>query len=115
MQKFYNDFNSTKKSTTSIIFTVINKVGNNSGLSFDLSTGNCSQLRTYGNWEDPNRWRGGKVPSANDMVVIPNQAGVIQLERDITVASIQVSGGIIRAYKSGCPSSWTIDDRSLHT
>jgi hypothetical protein len=115
VHKFYNDFNSTQKSTTTLIFTFISKNNDSSNLLFDISTANCSKLQTIGVWEDHNRWKGGKVPTVGDAVIIPENAGVIQLHNDLSVASIQILGGTIRAYRSGCSPSWTIDDGSLHT
>lgn len=115
VQKFYNDHGSSKKSTTSLVFTIVKQSGNTSGLSFDISMTNCSFPQTYGRWSDTNNWIGGKVPSISDSVVIPTNAGVIQLNEDIHIRSIHIFGGSLRAYDTGCPTAWTIDDRALHT
>ncbi len=114
VQKFYNDFGSTKNTNTGIVLTFVKVFGNTTRLTFDVVTQNCTALRTFGLWNDGNRWKGGVVPTKLDTVVFPSKSGVIQLEESVAVTSLRIFGGTIKAYTSGCPQSWTLDDRFLH-
>lgn len=79
--------------------------------SLDLTIGaeQCAPARTVGAWDDPSRWREGRVPTANDSVVFPLGSGVIVLSRDVAVGVLNVSAGSIVAHSTSCPEGWSVD------
>jgi hypothetical protein len=83
-------------------------------LSLSLSTGSCSPFSTIGRWDDIHRWQEGRIPTVNDNVIIPNGAGTIVIERNITIHSLTMNGGQLILSKSSCPSGWTSDNRYSH-
>jgi hypothetical protein len=83
-------------------------------LSLSLSTSSCSPVHTIGKWDDRYRWQEGRVPTANDNVIIPVGAGTIIIERNITIQSLIINDGELILSKSSCPSGWTSDNRYSH-
>lgn len=94
-----------------------------------LSTAGCDVPHHLRYWNDPKSWKvmnsSGThiVPGPNDNVFISPNAGVVQLQSDVTVNQLNMQGGQILGYEkaitqgttninnpkpsTGCPPGWS--------
>lgn len=114
-KKFLNHFNSTSNSKTTLQFEYVKKITNITDIASTINSTKCSNVRTFGKWNDRTRWREGKVPVASDTVIIPANAGVILVSKNISVTSLTINGGELQLYESGCPPGWSLEDTSTYT
>lgn len=74
-----------------------------------ISQEGCSSMRTVGEWSDYHRWSGQVVPTEEDDVVFLPGAGVATIDTNITIHSLNMSGGTIINYKTYCPPGWSVE------
>ncbi|CAM9787351.1 unnamed protein product, partial [Hapterophycus canaliculatus] len=67
----------------------------------------CARLSTLGYWGDESNWNTGAVPTSTDEVIIPTDAGFVALTDNVTISSLQMSGGALLTDGSTCLSGWT--------
>ena len=72
-------------------------------VQFTVTQESCSPMRTVGEWKDYHRWSGQAVPTEDDDVIFMSGAGVAMVDSNITVHSLNMSGGLIVNYKTYCP------------
>lgn len=78
-----------------------------------ITTQGCARPRTWGKWNDNNRWMSKAVPPSATSpqypvsIVFPAGTGVVQLSNDVAVSSLEVLGGLLLAYTSSCPDGWS--------
>lgn len=75
-------------------------------LNASISTNNCSMPKTIMNWRSKERWSLNRIPVTTDKVLIPSGSGLIVLDRDISVHSIEMYDGVILSQSSSCPNGW---------
>lgn len=114
-QKFVDSYNSSTNSTSIFELIITSKISKINWMRVAVNTSNCATPQTIGSWSDPSRWKENKVPAASDTVIIPSNAGVIQLSSDVNIAALDMYGGVLLAYTSTCPFGWTLDDRNSST
>ncbi|CAM9153453.1 unnamed protein product, partial [Discosporangium mesarthrocarpum] len=66
----------------------------------------CARLTTYGEWDDVDNWNTAAIPDSSDDVFIPVDSGLVALSGDVTVATLELSGGAILTHTSSCPEGW---------
>lgn len=110
----YYDITSTKygnQSSLHVLFQVtLSKWNNGSALAVQavaVNTTACATTRTVGLWDDASRWTDRHVPNATDSVSLPVGSGVVKLLSNVTVASLNISDGVIIAHSTQCPAGWT--------
>lgn len=112
--KYYDEYNSTIKATNTFDLDIF-AVRNMSRFTVTYLTSNCTPPHTIGSWHDSSRWANGIAPDVNSTVIIPSNAGYIQLSEDVMVKGLHMYGGTILAMTTTCPAGWTLDDRSTLT
>jgi hypothetical protein len=83
-------------------------------LSVNFVTDGCARMRTVGHWNDASQWIGGVVPSSSSNVIFPNNSGVVVLDSNVSVTSLQMYGGYILAHKTECPTGWSAQPGNSH-
>lgn len=111
----YSDSHNSTIQTENTFDLVVHAVRNISHLTVTHSTSNCSSAHTFGSWHDSTHWTPQTIPGSNDTVIIPSNAGYIQLMEHVSVKGLQMYGGTILAMTTRCPDGWTLDDRGLST
>jgi hypothetical protein len=102
-KKFY-DYRSSNDVKTTYIVT-IDGVQELSVNTYIIRSG-CDIPMTYGKWNDPTRWDTGIVPKDTEDVILPIGSGVIEIENDLTIGSLETKSGHIIGGKTGCPEGW---------
>jgi len=77
-------------------------------LAVNVSSEGCAPLETVGLWSDAKNWEGGAVPTSRDDVYFPPHSGIVVLNSDEEVNSIEMDGGLLIAHETGCPHGWSV-------
>lgn len=83
-----------------------------------ISQSQCNAPRVQRSWQQTASWivngaQPSSLPGIGDSVTFGNQSGVAILSSDVSIGSLLMSGGLIIAAQSSCPSDWSSDPTSL--
>lgn len=104
--KKYGDGKIGSNFQTHYNFTITSSTITN--IAITISKSGCVEMQTIGLWSDPRNWETGIIPNKTNSVYIPHNAGFIQLDQNIQIASLNIHGGTIIAHNSPCPYGWSL-------
>jgi hypothetical protein len=76
-------------------------------IEISLNASACTELVTLARWNDPSQWDGDEVPDELADVVLPHGAGMIQLDRDVQIASLRMEDGTLLMHRTDCQPGWS--------